>query len=149
MDTILDRYERVLERITRSAQSVGRKPETIRLVVVTKLQPVEAIEEAILAGVRYLGENYADEALQKKTILEEKRRNYQQTKNDTTMGSSIPFLYSDVQWHIIGHVQSRKARIVADSFDYLHSLDSLALSKRLDYFCSEKKRILPPVKPLI
>lgn len=48
-----------------------------------------------------------------------------------------------VQWHIIGHVQSRKVRMVCEHFDYLHSLDSLNLAHRLDHQCAELKRVLP------
>ena len=51
--------------------------------------------------------------------------------------------FSAVEWHMIGHVQSRKAQLVAENFNFLHSLDSLKLAKRLDRFCSEAGRTLP------
>ena len=51
--------------------------------------------------------------------------------------------FSAVEWHMIGHVQSRKAQLVAENFNLLHSLDSLKLATRLDRFCSEAKRVLP------
>jgi PLP dependent protein len=121
VDTIRDRYESVIERIVHSARSVGRDPNNIRLVVVTKLQPVATIQEVIAAGAHYLGENYADEAIEKKMALPP----------------------SDVQWHIIGHVQSRKARLVCEHFDYLHSLDSLKLAEKLNKICVEFSRTLP------
>lgn len=121
VDTIRDRYESVIERIAHSARSVGRDPKTIRLVVVTKLQPAATIQEVIAAGAHYLGENYADEAIEKKMALPT----------------------SDVQWHIIGHVQSRKARLVCEHFDYLHSLDSLKLAEKLNKICVEFSRKLP------
>jgi pyridoxal phosphate enzyme (YggS family) len=91
-------------------------------VVVTKSQPVDVVQAAIEAGVRILGENYPEEAVTK-----------------------IQFLtgQSGVEWHMIGHVQSRKARLVADHFALLHSLDSLKLAQRLDRFAAERNHVLP------
>ncbi len=110
-----------MERIGYSARSVGRDPDSIRLVVVTKLQPIAIVQEVIAVGARYLGENYADEAIEKKMAVPP----------------------GDVQWHIIGHVQSRKARLVSEHFDYLHSLDSLKLAEKLNSLCGELNRTLP------
>ncbi len=136
METIRDRYEKVLDRIGNVARSAGRKPDDIRLVVVTKLQPVDIVRQAIAAGARYLGENYADEAIGKKNALQE----YVQVSD---VGSGIVPKTGNIQWHIIGHVQSRKARLVAENFDYLHSLDSLKLAQRLDQACVNVGRVLP------
>jgi hypothetical protein len=143
LESIRERYERVEEKITRAAQSVGRDPEEIRVVVVTKLQPVEIVREAISAGAKYLGENYADEAVAKKAALQ-----------DQWQGLDIPGLptgaipvesiqHPRIQWHIIGHVQSRKAQLVCENFDYLHSLDSLRLAQRLERSCTDINRVLP------
>ena len=90
----------------------------IRLVVVTKSQPLEVAQAAIEAGVKILGENYPEEGVMKIQSLAAQ---------------------SGVEWHMIGHVQSRKARLVADHFALLHSLDSLKLAQRLDRFCAETK----------
>jgi hypothetical protein len=111
-----------LERIGLAARAAGRDPNGVRLVVVTKGHPIEAVEEVIAAGADLLGENYVDEGI-------EKRR---------ACSSSVP-----VQWHMIGHVQSRKARQVCQYFDWLHSLDSLKLARRLDSFAGELGRKLP------
>jgi pyridoxal phosphate enzyme (YggS family) len=92
------------------------------LVVVTKSQPVEVVQAAIEAGAKILGENYAEEGVTKIQSLSS---------------------FSAVEWHMIGHVQSRKAQLVAQHFNFLHSLDSIKLAKRLDRFCGEAKRILP------
>ncbi|HSM69986.1 MAG TPA: YggS family pyridoxal phosphate-dependent enzyme, partial [Anaerolineales bacterium] len=97
-------------------------PEDIKLVVVTKSQPLEVVQAAVEAGVRILGENYPEEGV--------------------TKIQSLP-RQSGVEWHMIGHVQSRKARLVAEHYELLHSLDSLKLAKRLDRFAAEKERILP------
>ena len=94
----------------------------MRLVVVTKTQPVEMIQAAIEAGAQILGENYAEEAAEKISALGPQ---------------------SGVEWHMIGHVQSRKAQLVAEHFDLVHSLDSLKLAERLDRSAAEIGRTLP------
>ena len=120
--TIRGNYERVLEQIAASARKVNRNPNDVRLVVVTKTQPLETVQAAIDAGVRIFGENYPEEGVAKMQALAAQ---------------------SGVEWHMIGHVQSRKARLVADHFALLHSLDSLKLAQRLERFASESSRILP------
>ena len=122
ISTIHERYQRVLERIESAAQGSGRDPQAVRLVVVTKAQPLAVVQAAVVAGVRVLGENYAEEAVEKITAL----------RNE-----------SEVEWHMIGHVQSRKADLVAEHFTILHSLDNLKLATRLDHSCAELGRILP------
>lgn len=108
---IRERYLRTLETIASAARKSGRTPEAVRLVVVTKAQPLEVVQAAVQAGAHWLGENYAEEAADK----------------IAAMGSQ-----SAVEWHMIGHVQSRKARLVARDFELVHSLDSLKLARRLD-----------------
>ena len=120
--SIRDNYHRTLDQIATAARKSGRSPEDIRLVVVTKSQPLDVVQAAIEAGVRILGENYPEEGV--------------------TKIQSLP-PQSGVEWHMIGHVQSRKARLVAGHFELLHSLDSLKLAKRLDRFAAECGRVLP------
>jgi PLP dependent protein len=91
-------------------------------VVVTKTHPVEIVRAALEAGIRDFGENYAEEALEKIQAL----------------GA-----VDGLRWHMIGHVQSRKADLVAKNFDYMHSLDSLKLAARLERFAAEAGRKLP------
>ena len=119
---IREKYQFTLDQIATSARKAGRAPEDIRLVVVTKSQPVEIAQAAIEAGVRILGENYPEEGVTKIQSLSNQ---------------------SGVEWHMIGHVQSRKARLVAQYFELLHSLDSLKLAQRLDRFSAELGKILP------
>jgi len=119
---IRERYLSTLDHIATAARKSGRSPEDIRLVVVTKSQPLEVAQAAIEAGARLLGENYPEEGVMKIQSLSGQ---------------------SGVEWHMIGHVQSRKARLVADHFALLHSLDSLKLAQRLDRFAGEADRILP------
>ncbi len=122
VESIRERYLYTLERIAAAARKAGREPGAVKLVVVTKAKSVETARAAIEAGVKILGENYAEEGV---------------TKIQSLRG------FSAVEWHMIGHVQSRKAKLVAENFDFLHSLDSLKLARRLDRFCGEAGRQLP------
>ncbi len=119
---IRERYERVLEQIAEAARGAGREPRAVRLVVVSKAQPLEVVRAAVAAGVRVLGENYPEEAVAKMQALG---------------------METEVEWHMIGHVQSRKARLVAEHFTLLHSLDRLKLARRLERFAAEQERTLP------
>jgi pyridoxal phosphate enzyme (YggS family) len=122
VSSIRENHLYTLDQIATAARMSGRKPEEIKLVVVTKSQPVEVVQAAIEAGVRILGENYPEEGVTK----------------IQSMASQ-----SGVEWHMIGHVQSRKARLVTEYFELLHSLDSLKLAQRLSRFAAEQDHILP------
>ncbi|HIE57282.1 MAG TPA: YggS family pyridoxal phosphate-dependent enzyme [Anaerolineales bacterium] len=118
---IAENYRRVLENIARTAQKAGRNPDDVQLVVVTKGHPVETAQAVVAAGARCLGENYVEEALPKIEVLSA----------------------AGLEWHMIGHVQSRKARHVVDSFAWVHSVDRLKLARRLDRFAGERGQVLP------
>jgi pyridoxal phosphate enzyme (YggS family) len=120
--SIRENYLNTLNQIAAAARKSSRSPNEVRLVVVTKSQPLEVVAAAIEAGVKVLGENYPEEGVMKIQSLSGQ---------------------TGVEWHMIGHVQSRKARLVADNFALLHSLDSLKLAQRLDRFAAERGRILP------
>jgi pyridoxal phosphate enzyme (YggS family) len=120
--SIEENYNLVMERIQVAAQACGRSPSSIQLVVVTKGHPVPAVRRVLSAGARILGENYFDEAVGKMQAL-----------------SSV----GELEWHMIGHVQSRKARQVSEHFACVHSLDSYRLAERLDRFAGEKRLSLP------
>jgi len=122
VESIRERHLQTLEKISRAAQSVGRPSDAARLVVVTKTQPLEIVQAAIEAGVKIFGENYPEEGVRKIQSFPEK---------------------SAVEWHMIGHVQSRKAELVARNFNLIHSLDSVKLANRLDRFCAGDGRALP------
>jgi pyridoxal phosphate enzyme (YggS family) len=122
VSSIRENYQHTLDQIATAARKSDRKPEDIRLVVVTKSQPINVVQAALEAGARILGENYPEEGV---------------TKIQSLAGQS------GVEWHMIGHVQSRKARLVADHFALLQSLDSLKLAQRLDRFAAERNRVLP------
>ena len=122
VSSIRENYQHTLDEIASAAHRSHRDPDDVRLVVVTKSQSLEVVQAAMEAGVRIFGENYPEEAVTKIQSLAEQ---------------------SSVEWHMIGHVQSRKARLVADHFALLHSLDSLKLAQRLNRFAAEGDRILP------
>lgn len=116
---IRERHTLVMERIARAAARAGRAAQAVRVVAVTKAQPHAVVAAAIEAGLTRLGENYVEEALEK-------------------MAAFGP----NLEWHMIGHVQRRKARDAASSFAMVHSLDSLALAQRLDHMAGEGGRRL-------
>ncbi len=122
VESIREKYLQTLDVIAGAARSAGRDPAAVKLIVVTKTQPLEVAHAAIEAGVTMLGENYPEEGVMKIQSLRE---------------------FSAVEWHMIGHVQSRKAQLVPGNFNLLHSLDSVKLATRLDRFCGEAKCRLP------
>jgi len=122
ISSIRSNYEQVREKIASSARTAGRVPNSVRLIVVTKTHSIATVRAALEAGILDLGENYAEEAEEK--IL--------------AIGKT-----SRVIWHMIGHVQSRKADLVARYFDYVHSVDSVKLANRLNRFAAEVGRRLP------
>jgi pyridoxal phosphate enzyme (YggS family) len=113
-------YERVLERISAAALRAGRSPEEVTLVVVTKNQPLEAIRAVYEQGARQFGENRVQELLAKK-----------------------PLLPSDIQWHLIGHLQTNKVKAVLPHIKLLHSLDRESLLEEI------RKRAVEPIPCLI
>lgn len=119
--SIRERYLQTLERISAAEQRAGRAPGSTRLVVVAKSQPVETVRAALEAGVKILGENYPEEAV----------------------GKIHAIGATEAEWHLIGHVQSRKADLIPANFSLLHSLDSVKLATRLDRFAAQAGRILP------
>lgn len=103
---------KVMNDIDSYCNLFNRERESVKLIVVTKSQPSEKIEQVIAAGARYLGENFPEETKEKKNEL-----------ND---------LPEDLEWHMIGHLQSRKSLLVINEFTMMQSLDSVKLAKRLD-----------------
>jgi pyridoxal phosphate enzyme (YggS family) len=116
------RLAEVKGRIAMAAQTAGRDPGEIRLVVVTKGHPAEMIHSLHQLGVRDIGESYVQEGIEKKETL-------------GTLDGLV--------WHMIGHVQSRKADDAVKHFDRIHSVDSLKLAGRLDRSVDEANRSFP------
>jgi pyridoxal phosphate enzyme (YggS family) len=108
-----DRVAAVRERIARAAGRAGRKAEEIRLVAVSKMFPAAAVREAFTAGLRDFGENKVQEADGKFKGLEDLRD-------------------AGARFHLVGHLQSNKARKAVALFDRIHSLDSVELALKLE-----------------
>jgi pyridoxal phosphate enzyme (YggS family) len=117
------RLKRVREQIAEAALQANRKPQDVTLVAVSKTYCAETIQQAIAVGATDLGENRVQEA---QTKIPEVGRN-------------------TARWHLIGHLQSNKARRAVELFDVIHSLDSVALARRLDRVCGEVNREVLPV----
>ncbi len=108
--SVADRLAGIRERIAAAARSAGRDPSAVRLVAVSKTFPIDAVRDAFAAGQRDFGENRVQEALQK-------------------IGASADL---DIRWHLLGHLQTNKARKAAPAFAVIQSVDSLELLDKLD-----------------
>ncbi len=107
---IEERLEIVRARIGAAAYRARRDPAAIRLVLASKTQPSEAIRAAARAGARDFGENYVQEAIAKRAELAD---------------------LTEIRWHLIGHLQTNKARTAASAFALIHSVDSVRLANAL------------------
>jgi pyridoxal phosphate enzyme (YggS family) len=121
---IAERIAAVRDRIARAAARAGRNADEITLVAVSKTHPPALVAAAFEAGLRDFGENKVQEAAPKIDTLAALRARGQ-------------------RWHLIGHLQSNKARRAVDLFDRVDSLDSTELGARLDRMATETGRILP------
>jgi pyridoxal phosphate enzyme (YggS family) len=121
---IAERVAAVRDRIARAASRARRRPEEVTLVAVSKTHPPEAVEEAFAAGVRHFGENKVQEAEAKVAAL----------------GA----LHTDgLRWHMVGHLQTNKARAAAAIFDTVDSVDDPRLGKRLERAAEDLRKPLP------
>lgn len=103
-------YRVIVERIALAAAKAGRQTRQVRLLAASKSQSLDAIRAAVGAGIALIGENYVQEAKEKKHQLSDAR----------------------VEWHMIGHLQRNKAQAALALFDVIESLDNLALMRELD-----------------
>jgi pyridoxal phosphate enzyme (YggS family) len=125
MTDIAHNLARVQERIAQAALRVGRDPAEVTLVAVAKTFPAQAVVVAYQAGLLHFGENRVEEAVTKIPAVR------------TAIPGPPP------AWHMVGHVQSRKARAVVAHFDCVHSVDRLKVARRLSRFAQEAGRTLP------
>ncbi|MEO8526823.1 MAG: YggS family pyridoxal phosphate-dependent enzyme [Caldimonas sp.] len=119
---IADKLAQVHERIARACAGAGRPVQSVTLLVVTKTFAATAVREAFDAGERRFGENHVQEGLDKIEALADLR--------------------SRLAWHLIGPVQSNKTRLVAERFDWVHSVDRLKIAERLS---AQRPAHLPPL----
>jgi pyridoxal phosphate enzyme (YggS family) len=108
---IADKLAQVHSRIASACAAAGRPVQSVTMLAVSKTFDVEAIAEAHAAGQRRFGENYVQEAIEKVAVLEG--------------------LVPRPEWHLIGPLQSNKTRVVAATFDWVHSVDRLKIAERL------------------
>ena len=115
---IADRLANVRGRIATAARSAGRDPSSIRLVAVSKTFPLDAIRAAYAAGQREFGENRVQEALEK-----------------IAAGGDL-----DIKWHLLGHLQTNKAKKAAPAFATIHSVDRVELLQKIDAAATDAGR---------
>ena len=120
MEAVADNLQAVRERIARAARAAGREPGAIRLVAVSKMQPPAAVAQAARAGQRAFGENYVQEAVAKMDALAD----------------------LDLEWHLVGPVQSNKTRAAAERFDCVQTVASERIARRLCEQRPERRRPL-------
>ncbi|ACB33897.1 alanine racemase domain protein [Leptothrix cholodnii SP-6] len=111
MTTIATRLQQVHGRLTNACRAAQRPDNSVALLAVSKTQPADAIRCAHAAGQRAFGENYVQEALAKIAQLADLRQ--------------------QIEWHLIGPLQGNKTRVVAEAFDWVHSIDRLRIAQRL------------------
>lgn len=111
--------ENIRQRIAAAAARANRNPSGIRLMAVSKTVEPQRIRRALDAGISLLGENYVQEAREK-----------------------IPTVGRSAEWHMIGHLQTNKAKYVVHLFDWIHSVDRLDLARELDKRAGQHNRLL-------
>ncbi len=121
MTTISANLQAVLARIGEAARRCGRQPEEISLLAVSKTWPGSYVQEAARAGQKAFGENYVQEGV------------------DKVRETALP----DLEWHFIGPLQSNKTRLVAEAFQWVHSVDRLKIAERLS---QQRPAHLPPLQ---
>ena len=121
--SIADNIKRVEDRISAACALANRDPSEITLIAISKQKPVSDIISAVKAGIQHIGENRVEEGIAKIPHVDE-----------NVLGS--------LTWHMVGHVQSRKAKPVIQHFNVVQSVDSLRLARRLSRFSSEQNRQL-------
>ena len=124
MSAIAERVAIVRQRIKKAAREAGRDPDDILLLAVTKAQSLTHIKEGIQCGLNSFGENYAQESIPKVKALED----------------------NSVDWHFIGPLQTNKTKMVAKSFNWIHSLDKVKTARRLS---DQRPANLPPINVCI
>lgn len=124
METIHDRFSKISTEISDIASACHRNPEDITIIAVSKKKNAKTVQAGIDSGIRHLGENYIQEAVEKIQIIQNPK---------------------SVSWHFIGHLQSNKAKIAVQYFDMIHSVDSFKLAREIDKHArniNKKQKIL-------
>lgn len=128
MSSIQQNLEHITSQIANAQQKCGRARGSVQLLAVSKTKPVEAILEAAEAGQRAFGENYVQEGCDKVQFFADHH----------------PDL--NLEWHFIGPLQSNKTRLIAEHFDWMHTIDRAKIAQRLS---EQRPAHLPPLQVLI
>jgi pyridoxal phosphate enzyme (YggS family) len=123
MATISSNIQQVRARIARACDSARRPVQSVTLLCVSKTFGPDAVRAAHTAGERCFGENYVQEALDKIAALSDLRES--------------------IEWHLIGPLQANKTRVVAECFDWVHSIDRLKIAQRLS---QQRPTTMPPLQ---
>jgi PLP dependent protein len=123
MGSIGSNLQEVKRRVAEAAHAAGRSEQSVTLLAVSKTFGADAVREALAAGQHAFGENYVQEALAKiDTLAAERHR---------------------LEWHLIGPLQGNKTRVVAEAFDWVHTVDRLKVAERL---AAQRPPTLPPLQ---
>jgi pyridoxal phosphate enzyme (YggS family) len=123
MATISSNIQQVRARIARACDSARRPVQSVTLLCVSKTFGPDAVRAAHTSGERCFGENYVQEALDKIAALSDLRES--------------------IEWHLIGPLQANKTRVVAECFDWVHSIDRLKIAQRLS---QQRPTTMPPLQ---
>lgn len=118
MSDIRSNIESVTQRISSAAVKVGRDPSEVLLLAISKTMPLQPIREAFGSGQLHFGENRVQEAREK-----------------------IPELPEEIVWHMVGHLQTNKAKYCPDLFKWIHSVDSVSLAREIAKRYREKEKV--------
>ena len=124
---IATNLQQVHERFARACAQAGRPVQSVTLLTVSKTFGIDAVSEAVAAGEHRFGENYVLEGVEKIAALADLQ---------TPLGTAL-------EWHLIGPLQSNKTRVVAEHFDWVHSVDRLKIAQRL---AEQRPAHLPPLQ---
>ena len=119
--SVLENLNFVQKQINKTAIESGRSPHEIKLIAVSKTKPIELIREAFSVGQIAFGENYVQEAL-------DKIKNFDCDQ--------------EIEWHFLGHLQKNKVKFCPDNFHWIHTVDSIELSKKLESHCALNNKIM-------
>ncbi len=117
--SIKDNLAVVQQQLSQAATEARRSPEDIQLIAVSKTKPAEMINEAVLANHTAFGENMVQEAISKMSALNN---------------------IDNIEWHLIGHLQKNKVKFCPGNFQWIHSIDSIELAKKLEERCALKQQ---------
>ncbi len=127
-DSIQQNIEQITNQIHTTEYKFGRKPGSVQLLAVSKIKPVTAIQEAVKAGQKRFGENYVQEGIKKVQYF------------------ATHFPDADLEWHFIGPIQSNKTKLIAENFQWVHSVGRSIIAQRLN---AQRPDNMPPLQVLI